>query len=149
MHQRKKLLLHKYEINKLLGKIIRRGGEYLILFDCSTQTTADAIVIPEIATYSSGRSLRKGPDVIVSDGLTEVRPAPIPQQPLTQLTVGNAQYRVQLSESFYNHANEIIDEYHVKSLEWGEIFEVSEKIIASLRLLSIENIAERLFFLLY
>ncbi|MBR5222453.1 MAG: hypothetical protein IKV66_15835, partial [Clostridia bacterium] len=29
----------------------------------------------------------------VSDGLTEVRPAPMPQQPLTGLTVGNAQYR--------------------------------------------------------
>ncbi len=49
----------------------------------------------------------------VSDGLTEVRPATMPEQPLTQLTVGNAQYRVQLSESFYSHANEIIDEYQV------------------------------------
>jgi len=28
----------------------------------------------------------------VSDGRTEVRPAPIPQQPLNQLTVGNAEY---------------------------------------------------------
>ena len=49
----------------------------------------------------------------VSDGLTEVRPATMPEQPLTQLTVGNAQYRVQLSESFYSHADEIIDEYQV------------------------------------
>ena len=49
----------------------------------------------------------------VSDGRTEVRPAPIPQQPLTRLTVGNAEYRVQLSESFYSNADVIIDEYRV------------------------------------
>ncbi len=49
----------------------------------------------------------------VSDGLTEVRPAPMPQQPLTQITIGNAQYRIQLSESFYNDADVIIDEYRV------------------------------------
>lgn len=49
----------------------------------------------------------------VSDGLTKVRPAPMPQQPLTGLTVGNAQYRIQLSESFYNDADVIIDEYRV------------------------------------
>ena len=49
----------------------------------------------------------------VSDGLTKVRPAPMPQQPLTGLTDGNAQYRIQLSESFYNDADVIIDEYRV------------------------------------
>ena len=49
----------------------------------------------------------------VSDGLTEVRPATIPGQPLNQLTVGNAEYRVQLSESFYSNTDEIIDEYQV------------------------------------
>ncbi len=52
----------------------------------------------------------------VSDGRTEMRPAPMPQQPLTQLTIGNAQYRIQLSESFYNfynNADVIIDEYRV------------------------------------
>ena len=49
----------------------------------------------------------------VSDGMNGIRPAPMPQQPLTGLTVGNAQYQIQLSESFYNDADVIIDEYRV------------------------------------
>ena len=36
------------------------GEEYLIIFDCSSQTTADAIVMPTIATYSSGSSNYSG-----------------------------------------------------------------------------------------
>ena len=54
------------EVNDLVS-----GEQYLIVFDCSSQTTADAIVIPEISSYNSGSSLRKGPDVVVSDGITD------------------------------------------------------------------------------
>ena len=49
----------------------------------------------------------------VSDGMNGIRPAPMPQQQLTRLTVGNAQYQIQLSESFYNDADVIIDEDRV------------------------------------
>lgn len=73
------------------------------------------IIIPLlIATIASAVLFSLRPlGYTVSDGRAEVRPATIPGQPLTQLTVGCAQYRVQLSESFYSHADEIIDEYQV------------------------------------
>ncbi len=50
-------------------KDLESGEQYLIIFDCSSQTTSDAIVIPQIATYNSGSSKRMGPDVVVSDGI--------------------------------------------------------------------------------
>ena len=57
-----------YERVDSLNQLVS-GEQYLIVFDCSSQTTADAIVIPEIATYGSGSSKRMGPDVVVSDGI--------------------------------------------------------------------------------
>ncbi|MBQ7889417.1 MAG: hypothetical protein IJ356_06630 [Erysipelotrichaceae bacterium] len=47
------------------------GEQYLIIFDCSSQTANDAFVIPTIVTYSSGSSLRRGADVVVSNGITD------------------------------------------------------------------------------
>ncbi len=46
------------------------GEQYLIIFDCSSQTADDAFVIPTIVTTGSGSSQRKGPDVVASAGIT-------------------------------------------------------------------------------